>query len=103
MQELNGVLQQLVNGSPFGILVVDGHGLLRMLNTAAKRMVTTIGKPLGRPFTEAIPIPELHSLVPAHGDVDVLVSEFCYGNSVLKEPAVDITSVATRSIPVAEP
>ena len=84
MQELNGVLQQLVNGSPFGILVVDGHGLLKMLNTAAKRMVTTIGKPLGRPFTEAIPIPELHSLVPADGDVDVLVSEFCYGNSVLK-------------------
>ena len=82
MQELNGVLQQLVNGSPFGILVVDGHGCLRMLNSAAKRMVTTIGKPLGKPFTEAIPIPELHALVDDHESV--LLAEFSYGNSVLK-------------------
>ena len=82
MQELDGVLQQLVNGSPFGILVVDGHGCLRMLNSAAKRMVTTIGKPLGQPFREAIPIPELHALVDEHESVST--SEFGYGTSVLK-------------------
>ena len=53
---MNGLLEQLVEGSPFGILVVDTTGVLRVLNPCARRIVTTIGNPIGVQFVEAIPV-----------------------------------------------
>ena len=59
---MNGLLEQLLEGSPFGIVVVDTNGILRILNPCARRLVTTIGNPVGKAFTEAIPVVELHQM-----------------------------------------
>ena len=53
---MNGLLEQLLEGSPFGIVVVDTNGILRILNPCARRLVTTIGNPIGKSLREAIPV-----------------------------------------------
>ena len=90
---MNGLLEQLVEGSPFGILVVDTTGVLRVLNPCARRIVTTIGNPIGVQLVEAIPVADLHQMVPSEERQQVLQSEIVHGNSVLK-----VTSTALKNI-----
>ena len=67
---MNG-LRMLLEGSPFGILVIDSTGILRILNPCARRLVTTIGNPI-ESFTEAIPVVDLHRMIPMTEDAQVV-------------------------------
>jgi len=92
---MQGLLQQLVNGSPFGIVVVDAKRQLQILNPVARRLVTSIGNPLFEAFEVAIPVPQLHALVPSIEEEEgqALSSEFDYGNSVLKAHSTPLSSM----------
>ena len=84
-------LEQLIQKSPSGILVVDEEGLLKWINATAERMITLVGDPLGRKPQEAIPIPELWSYcdIERQGQLE---GEIAYGHrdffvrSVFVEP-----------------
>ena len=95
---MNGLLEQLLEGSPFGIVVVDTKGILKILNPCARRLVTTIGNPIDKLFTEAIPIFDLHQMLPTNEDKQVLNTEFSYGNSVLKATSTVLKNVETDEV-----
>lgn len=95
---MNGLLEQLLEGSPFGILVIDTKGVLRILNPCARRLVTTIGNPVGEPFTEAIPVLDLHRMLPTIEHKKVVNTEFSHGNSVLKATSTVLRNVDTEAV-----
>ena len=95
---MNGLLEQLLEGSPFGIVVVDTNGMLRILNPCARRLVTTIGNPIGKAFTEAIPVAELHQMLPTSEDKQVVHTEFSHGNSVLKATSTMLKNIETDAV-----
>jgi len=95
---MNGLLQQLVEGSPFGVLVVDKAGILKILNPCARRLVTTIGNPLGQPFIHALPVSDLHALIPSMEHKETMSSEFSHGNSVLKATSTVLQNIETNAV-----
>ena len=95
---MNGLLEQLLEGSPFGIVVVDTNGILRILNPCARRLVTTIGNPVGKAFIEAIPVVELHQMLPTSEDKQVVHTEFAHGNSVLKATSTMLKNIETEAV-----
>ena len=95
---MNGLLEQLVEGSPFGILVIDTLGVLRVLNPCARRLVTTIGNPIGVQFIDAIPVIDLHQMVPMDEQQQVLQAEIVHGNSVLKVTSTALKNVETEVV-----
>ncbi len=92
---MTGLLEQLVNGSPFGIVVFDNERRLQILNTAAKRVITTVGNPMGLAIEAAIPMTELHQLVPVQDALDAKKVEFEYGTRFLKAQSTPLYNVDT--------
>ena len=95
---MTGLLEQLVNGSPFGIVVFDSERRLQVLNTAAKRLITTVGSPMGLAIETAIPIEKLHGLVPVQDQLDAKKVEFEHGTRFLKAQSTPLYNVETECL-----
>lgn len=95
---MTGLLEQLVNGSPFGIVVFDSERRLQVLNTAAKRLITTVGSPMGMAIETAIPIEELYELVPVQDQLDAKKVEFEHGTRFLKAQSTPLYNVETECL-----
>ena len=88
---MNNLLEQLVRCSPYGIVVVDHHGIVQLVNPITYSLITLIGDPVGRPVTEAIPIVEVKELFSNTVQTSTVV-EFPHGSRDIKLQVVLLPS-----------
>ena len=84
---MDPLLTQLVEGSPFGIVVLDTACVLQLVNRMAKRLISMMGEPLGRVLNEAIPIAEIQQLVLRQSTscaMSSVAEEFFHGSRELR-------------------
>lgn len=59
----SNLVQQLIEKSSSGLVIIAGNGNLQLVNPAAQRMLTLVGNPIGRLASEAIVTAELQTLL----------------------------------------
>ena len=85
---MDSLLQQLVRYSPHGIVVLDHHRCVRLVNPAAYSLITLVGDPIGLPIEQAIPIVELI----AHVQGPPNTKEIVHGSRELKIQVIPLPS-----------